>query len=659
MKTCLPLSTFHLLLFILLIAAFSRLWQLASVPPGFTHDEAGHGQDAAAILQGIRPFYFTVGYGREPLYDYLTAGVMAWLGTGPLTGRWTSAALSMILLVVVYVWVKRACGVRVALLTAAGLAVSFWAVSTGRQALRSGTLPVMYTLAIYGLWRGLTAARRNKAMFALGGLALGLTFYTYLAARTAWVALPLFAIYIAVFQRKLWRRHRGGMALYALIALAAALPLFAYLFTHPGVEQRVGNLLAPLQSPQKIGQNILAGLGVFTLQGDPLWWLNLPGKPVFDWIGGALFYAGIAWCLWNWKQPACALALIWLAAGWLPVLITGLEGSVTRLIAAQPVVYLFPALAIEAFARRAGRYRNVLFVAAAGWLAVTAMFAFRDYFGVWANAPDVRGVYQTNLVHIARYLETRTAPQAIVLSSVHPDAYHDPYVFARVTRGDIRPRWFDGRSSLIFPAAQTALAVIPRLAPLDPALADLFNPAARRITRVELRPTDYNAWFDVYEWNPPNALARALAGATPLQAEVGGVVELLGYTLLTPEIAPGGQVELLTFWRVHAPLEWKPGPNGAPLAPQVVLFTHLVDGNTIIGQQDRLDAPAWDWQPHDAFVQLHRFATERDVSPGVYDLEIGMYFPDTLERLPVYTAVGQNIESRSIVLGPVQVSHAP
>jgi hypothetical protein len=46
---------------ILIVAAALWLWQLDSVPPGFTHDEAGHGHDAIAILHGARPIYETVG----------------------------------------------------------------------------------------------------------------------------------------------------------------------------------------------------------------------------------------------------------------------------------------------------------------------------------------------------------------------------------------------------------------------------------------------------------------------------------------------------------------------------------------------------------------------------------------------------------------------
>ena len=68
------------LLIILLAAASLRLAGLVDVPPGLTHDEADHGIAAWGVVNGVRPIYFTVGYGREPLFDYATAALMTFLG---------------------------------------------------------------------------------------------------------------------------------------------------------------------------------------------------------------------------------------------------------------------------------------------------------------------------------------------------------------------------------------------------------------------------------------------------------------------------------------------------------------------------------------------------------------------------------------------------
>ena len=87
------------LLLIMATAVFLRLHNLADAPPGLTHDEADHGITALSILNdGVRDLYFTVGHGREPLYDYVTAGMMRIVGQTYMAGRLTAALFSLIML---------------------------------------------------------------------------------------------------------------------------------------------------------------------------------------------------------------------------------------------------------------------------------------------------------------------------------------------------------------------------------------------------------------------------------------------------------------------------------------------------------------------------------------------------------------------------------
>ena len=97
-----------ILILILLLAAALRLYRLDSVPPGLTHDEAGHGHDAVAILRGARPMYETVGYGREPLYDYIVAGMMALAGPTSRVLRFSPVPLGLITLLATFAWTRLA-----------------------------------------------------------------------------------------------------------------------------------------------------------------------------------------------------------------------------------------------------------------------------------------------------------------------------------------------------------------------------------------------------------------------------------------------------------------------------------------------------------------------------------------------------------------------
>ncbi|KPK03224.1 MAG: hypothetical protein AMJ56_19620 [Anaerolineae bacterium SG8_19] len=281
------------LILILLAAASLRLVGLSEIPPGLTHDEADHGLDAWGVVNGIRPVYFTVGYGREPFFDYATAGLMAFLGPTYLAGRLTAVYLSLILIAGTYVWSRRAFGNTTALLTAAGLAVSFWAVLTGRQALRSIALPAIFVLAVYFYWR---AAEKSKspsfnqeeqeypafpffykpvAYYLVAGILLGLTFYTYIPARVIWLLFPALLLFLALFDRNRFQGIWAGTLLTLLVAGILALPLILYLTGNPSAEVRLAELMAPLNSAaagdlQPLLENVTQSSLVLAFRGDSL-----------------------------------------------------------------------------------------------------------------------------------------------------------------------------------------------------------------------------------------------------------------------------------------------------------------------------------------------------------------------------------------------------
>ena len=87
---------------LLLIAFFFRVWMLNDVPPGLHHDEVIIGQVAKDILRGHLGIYFTAGYGHEPLYHYLVAGMFGAIGANAFVLRLTSAFIAMLGLAATY-----------------------------------------------------------------------------------------------------------------------------------------------------------------------------------------------------------------------------------------------------------------------------------------------------------------------------------------------------------------------------------------------------------------------------------------------------------------------------------------------------------------------------------------------------------------------------
>lgn len=673
------------ILLILLAAAGLRLVDLPSAPPGMTHDEADHGLTAWEIVNGARDIYFSVGYGREPLYDYATALLMA--GTGPtiFSARMTSVYFSLLMIAAVYAWTRRAFGAPVALLAAAGLAVGFWPVMAGRQALRSIALPAVFAPAVLFFWQGQIAAwqggtrERGKARafspllpFAIAGLLLGLTLYTYIPARVMWLAFPALAVYLAFAAPKGERRLRrlfGGTALALAVAALVAAPLFFYLANHPGLEVRIDELSAPLRAAADgdfapLWANAAGALRLFTTEGDQTWRYNIPGKPFLGPIMGALFYAGLLVAGWlsivgpgnrvssrkfgfdnATAGPGAFLALVWLALGFAPVLVTGPGLSMTQAIGALPVLYVFPALAMAAAYRVAlrlavgdgrrsarGSWSVVWGLAAIGLFAALAAQTARDYFGRWAVAPEVRVQYETTMVAALRYLDARGGGAAAV-STITPSRYHTPAVALMTLRNPaIQPRWFDGRRSLLFPAEAGGLMVVPGFTPI-PAELQPYLGGATQIDELPMRPDDLDRPVRIYALNSPG---RAVAAKTSSLTSNGfptiagfEVAWLLGYDLSAVEVRPGDTLSLVTAWRLEQAL------------PDASLFAHVVgrDGRPI-AQADGLGAPGESWVSGDVLLQLHKIPIPTDAPAGEYPLAVGIYTPDDGERLASETGEG-------------------
>lgn len=678
------------LLLILLTAVFLRVYQLDTIPPGFTHDEADHGITAVSILNGTRQIYFTIGHGREPLFDYAVAGVMGLLGQTGWALRTTAVFFSLMMIAVTAAWSRLAFNKRVALFTAAGLAVGFWPVMAGRQALRSITLPALFALALYFYWRGLQYSVNSKQYsvshlsfftshfslitnhrllitFLTSGLFLGLTFYTYIPARGMWLLFPALLL-LGVLLDRVWLR-RIGLPTLLLLAVAGGLaaPLFAYLRNNPNAEFRIQELSEPITAVLQgdcslLWANIRTGLAIFTVFGDTTWRYNIAGRPLLSPLVGILFYGGILIALWQFMRPgkrpftarsgrlAMAAALLWLLGGLAPVLITGAELSMTQGMGMQPVLYLFPALALDWLWQASGKWR----VAGGKWRVAavvllfggTAVFTARDYFDTWVNIPEVRVQYESTMTAVMNYLNEQP-PRETAVSTITPDPFHTP-ALAQLTlsKKAAQPRWFNGQSSLILPQSDSARIIFSGFAPLPPPLQPYLATAVLQDS-LPLRPSDADRPVWVYQMNAHEAAAAWQSWLTPQSAQFDAAATLVGYDLQANQVAAGGMIQIITVWQLQA------------AEPELHLFTHLAQaGSPPVAQADRLSAPSSSWVAGDWLVQLHQFMVSPETANGRYPLTIGLYrcldaACKQTERLPVQqngTIIGNSLQLTEMVI---------
>ena len=229
-----------------LIGAFLRVHRLAEFPPALFWDEGYDGFDALRIAQNfVHSIFFEGNNGREPLTIYLQAiGILLW-GALPWTLRIIPAIIGIVTIPITYrlgaeIFEGDARAKIIGVLAAGMLAVSFWHVDLSRLSLRVISFPLFNALTVWLFWRAWT--RRRKIDFAIAGVALGVTLYTYLAARFLSFILIGFivaALVLAIARRSEYRQIDarkiliGTSVMFAATILVAS-PLLAYFATKPG-----------------------------------------------------------------------------------------------------------------------------------------------------------------------------------------------------------------------------------------------------------------------------------------------------------------------------------------------------------------------------------------------------------------------------------------
>ena len=687
---------------LLLIAFCFRVWMLNDVPPGLHHDEVIIGQVAKDILRGHFAIYFTPGYGHEPLYHYVVAGMFGAIGANAFVLRLTSAFIAMLGLATSYVLVRRIFSLGVAIGALAWMSISLWPVFFARVGLRGITLPLLTTLTAYFLWRALFGRRTiddrlptvassfipHPSSFILPGILLGLTLYTYQASRVFPLIFGLFLLFVFVKQWYVSRRHQSRNTQYAirstfaffLSAFIVAAPLIIYLTViNPTAEARVADLSGPLNqlragNPGEVIASTLNTLGMFTYRGDAVPIYNVGGRPVFpEIIGAALFVIGLLISLWRWKRPAYMLMLLWFFISLIPAMVTPFSPNFVRTIAAWPVPFVFAGVAMNEvvqFTRRKSNQHSAISIQQ--WvvgafvliLGFNAMLTARDYFGAWPTGDYVRFRQQATWTQAVRELNADQSSAPIAASGLSIQDF-DPQTFDLLgLRSDLKVKWFDCRNAMLYPQEGAITRYLtPAYLPCNADLQSRFWIGARLLDQPYW-PDNAEAVFSLHELDGQAALQTALNTSalrpvwiggetfdsrTPesdldsahLPLDLGGL-SLLGWNTDRIEVQPGDSIDLFTYWGM-----------ATPITTPLKIFVHLTapDGK-IMTQWDGLDVNVSTLDARDLFVQRHRLELPGDLPPGPYRLSLGVYQPDSGVRLKA-NFDGHVIDS--IVLGMLTV----
>jgi 4-amino-4-deoxy-L-arabinose transferase-like glycosyltransferase len=683
---------------VVLLAFFLRIYLLPSVPFGWHPDEATKALMARDVLDGkYHPVFFSAFTGREALYVYLEALAFALFGEGILAGRLLSAFIGVLTVAGTYAAARTMFNRRVGLLAAALMAASLWHLVASRNGYRAVIQPLVQLPVLWLLLRGL----RNEGQrpgpstkawpyFAAAGLFLGLTQYTYTAAR----AFPLLIVGIVVLAvaliPRLLRRRWPSLLLMLLVAALVFLPLGVYFMQHPidfyGRAAQISVLTPQFAGDDpwaRLWQSVKETARMFTIWGDPNYRFNLAGRPVFGALDGALFYAGLLLCLWRTfrgkglRRLAYAALFMWLVMMLLPMVLSA-EGLpyYQRALGALPAVYVFPALALDALAGWATRRfpdRSRALGVSCGiaftlLVALLAVRTFREYFFEWHTATRNDDDRRVAMVYVADYLKQAAIEDELYLSSEY--AEHPTLALLTPERYD-GIHWFDAQQSLpLPPAGLTATYLFLLENPPQPALLsrvpdlrqvetglDRFGRPVFEVYRwaggAYPQPSDQSpatwSWEVTFEPGDPQGLRHPIE----LPVNFGDVMMFLGHDRSADQgtlgqVAPGQTLELVLYWR----LLQRPDRHYS-------IFAHLLDTQgQIVSEYDanRYGSKFWREGGGELLLSYFPLQVKPDTPPGEYQLEIGVYHQvagKAGERLVIYQN-GETIADR-LLLHPVLV----
>ncbi len=586
-------------LLILLVAAFMRLYRLDAVPPGMYSDIATNGLDVRDILAGHPRIFFPANNGREALFIYFQALLVAGAGYRLIVFTFASVAMGMLSVALTYRLIGTMFGHRMALIAAGLMAVAMWGVALSRVGLRFSSVPPFVLVTLYLLWRTLHAGRWRYAVF--GGIALGASLYTYPSARL----LPLLAAFLCAFEWRLARKRWPQLGLGLLLSAAVFAPEGAYFLRHPddligrAAQVSVFNPHPEVErSRDTLDQAVLKTAGMFFVHGDENRRGNIPGRPVFDPPAAAFFALGLAAALWKAREASpYRWLLLWLVVMSLPSALSQSSPDQFRIYAAAPTAFALAALGFESLARRfpSPVVRTALPVLAVAW---TAAWTGWLYFGAWANDPKTDEAFGGGAYRLADYLAARSEPRMFL-------AFHDRWPIQLTTPKTMQAGWFREELTAVPVPAAAGGDVLYVAAPF----AALARDIEAALPALEPLPHSTAATgvpdFLAFRWQ--DAAARRFVGGFR-QAEVSMApdFELVGYR------AAEGRLRIL--WR---PLPAAAGPYD--------LYIHLIDGSgTQITQFDALAWPAEDG-PSDYLLMTQ---LSLDVPPGRYIAEAGAVHRD-------------------------------
>lgn len=433
-----------ILLIILALASFFRLYQLDSIPPGLYPDEAINGNEAVSKPGKI---FYPQNNGREGLFINLLGLSFSIFGISIWALRIVPAVLGILTIIGLYFLVKelfkslsfklKLLNSRIIALTSAFfLSTSFWHVNFSRIGFRAILVPLI--LVFWGLFLFRGFRKQNWKCLVISGIFFGLGFYTYISFRLATILLFLvLGIWGLIYYRKNQFKkfiQLSFLTLFTIFIIAA--PIGFHFYQHPEhfIERATGVSIFSQTQPIQAGvKSLVSHLSMFNVRGDFNWRHNISGQPLLFWPVGILFLIGLLYsiaqsifCL-KGRNYSNLLPFCFLLSWWFIMLLPGIltiEGipHSLRCIGAIPPVFIFASLGAAFLYKKINKIVQFEGKKYLGGIIILTLIIlslgyaqYHQYFIKWGQSSEVKGAFTHQFVEIGKYLNSLSSEKKYVI----------------------------------------------------------------------------------------------------------------------------------------------------------------------------------------------------------------------------------------------------
>lgn len=639
---------------LLLLAFGLRVWQLGTLPPGFHDEEIRDLRITETIRAGrVEVFYDLGDEGREGLYHMLMAATTSLTGGGLIGYRILSVWIGMLSLALVYALGVRLFSPLAGLAALALLVVGMWPIVLARGIERETLLPAFISATVLALAYAFSISQRRirhnptTAGFSALGILLGLGFYVHPDAFLVVLVSMAFIAY-RVIRKAVSRRILSFISFAILVMLIIATPYLISSIRLPelGGAGRLLQHYFPLAKPplQAIGDS-LSGIMVVG-DADPS--RNLPKRPLVDLVSGLLIAIGLVITIRYWRQPRFLLPLTFFVA---LVPIAFLATDSPNFLAFSPILplmALFFGIGVStAYNSLPKTTRPVMALGLIGLLVFNIVWMTRDLFHGWPQTPDTQRVYLSRLGQLAHHIDLTAAdtPTIICTRNLHEPNAPRPQLSPveiittfMMHRRSAPLRYADcGTGMIMANGGEHQQVILPdenMLETIHPYIHDWLltgEPLAAMPTDSVIIMNVAQPLADtigLFTTTAPVSYAPEATGGEKVvfpPVSFGGNITFLGYIPESSTYPPGGDVPIITYWRVDG-----------IVPPDLRLFAHVLsDPSAIVAQTDTISVKADTLQDRDVFIQIIFVALPNSTPPGTYSISMGAYQDRSDMRLDV------------------------